>query len=57
MRITNDYVAEPVEWIKGSDVKFGGWTEDQRDEFIQGKRSEEDLGQEENVHQKPMHMK
>lgn len=46
MRMTNESVREPMQWIKGSDVDFGGWTEEKRRELMEGDRVEEDIGQE-----------
>lgn len=40
MHITNKYVGDPFKWISGSDVDFGGWTEDKRNTVIEGKRSD-----------------
>jgi hypothetical protein len=46
IRVTNEHVCDPFNWIKGSDVEFGGWTQKQRDEIMEGTRKEVDLGQE-----------
>lgn len=45
IRVTNEHVRDPFVWIKGSDLEFGGWTEAQRDEIIEGKRKVINLGQ------------
>lgn len=47
IRITNNYVNEPVKWINASDVQFGGWTEEKRNGLLEGRREEEQLGQQE----------
>ena len=46
IRVTNEHVRDPLKWIAGSDVEYGGWTEEQREEIMDGKRKEVDLGQE-----------
>lgn len=41
MCLTNGGVREPLKWVDGSDVKFGGWTDEKRMELMKGSRIEE----------------